>query len=339
MAVKTRSKLTKAAGMLVGLAFASFQIQASDAICYNCPPEWANWGGQLQLINKELGIRVPMDNKNSGQSLSQLVAEKNNPVADVVYYGVSFGINAKNQEVVEPFKPANWNKIPEGMKDPEGNWFAIHSGTIGFFVNVDALDGADVPQSWNDLLKPEYRGMVGYLDPTSAFVGYASAVAVNQAMGGDINDFTPAIEYFKKLKANRPIVPRQTSYARVISGEIPILLDYDFNAYRAKYNDFSNVEFVIPQEGTIAIPYVMSKVKNSPNSENGEKILDFVLSEQGQQLWANAYLRPVIEGVMDEETQSKFLPDTEYQRAGAVDFTAMSANQATFADRYLREVN
>ncbi|GAL22765.1 ferric iron ABC transporter iron-binding protein [Vibrio maritimus] len=339
MAVTKRSTLIKAAGMLVGLACASFQAQASNAICYNCPPEWANWGGQLQLINKELGIRVPMDNKNSGQSLSQLVAEKNNPVADVVYYGVSFGINAADQDVVEPYKPANWDQIPEGMKDPNGNWFAIHSGTIGFFVNVDALDGADVPQSWDDLLKPEYRGMVGYLDPTSAFVGYASAVAVNQAMGGDVEDFTPAIEYFKKLQNNRPIVPRQTSYARVISGEIPILLDYDFNAYRAKYDDYSNVEFVIPQEGTIAVPYVMSKVKNSPNSTNGEKILDFVLSEKGQQVWANAYLRPVIDGVMDEEAQSKFLPDSEYQRAGSVDFAAMSANQAAFADRYLREVN
>lgn len=50
-------------------------------------------------------------------------------------------------------------------------------------MNVDALDGAEVPTSWEDLLKPDYRGMVGYLDPTSAFVGYASAVAVNEAMG------------------------------------------------------------------------------------------------------------------------------------------------------------
>ena len=41
-----------------------------------------------------------------------------------------------------------------------------------------------------------------------------------------------AIKFFKALSKNQPIVPKQTSYARVISGEIPILLDYDFNAYR-----------------------------------------------------------------------------------------------------------
>ncbi|MFN7231969.1 MAG: hypothetical protein ACK5U9_09180 [Brevundimonas sp.] len=38
---------------------------AQRAICYNCPPEWADWGGMLRLINQKLGIAVPPDNKNS----------------------------------------------------------------------------------------------------------------------------------------------------------------------------------------------------------------------------------------------------------------------------------
>ena len=47
-------------------------------------------------------------------------------------------------------------------------------------------------------------------------------------------------------------MPKQTSYARVLSGEIPILFDYDFNAYRGKYKDKANVEFVIPAEGGLS---------------------------------------------------------------------------------------
>lgn len=323
---------------LVATGLFATGAQAADAICYNCPPEWANWGGQLKQIKKELDISVPMDNKNSGQSLSQLLAEKESPVADVVYYGVSFGIKAAEQGVVEAYKPKNWDKIPTGMKDPNGKWFAIHSGTLGFFVNTQVLDGAPVPTSWKDLLKPEYRGMVGYLDPSSAFVGYASAVAINQAMGGDMTNFTPAINYFKALKKNRPIVPKQTAYARVVSGEIPILLDYDFNAYRAKYNDKAPIEFVIPKEGTISIPYVMSKVKNSPHPENGKKVLDFVLSDKGQRLWADAYLRPIIPSAMSANAKAKFLPDSDYQRAQSVNFAQMEQAQDGFAKRYIDEV-
>lgn len=314
------------------------QAQAADAICYNCPPQWADWATQLKSIKKHLGYDIPHDNKNSGQTLSQLLAEKESPVADVAYYGVSFGIQAGQKGVVVPYKPAHFDDIPEGLKDPEGKWFTIHSGTLGLFVNVDALGDVPVPKSWKDLLKPEYKGMVGYLDPSSAFVGYAGAVAVNRAMGGSLDDFGPGIEFFKELKKNDPIVPKQTSYARVLSGEIPILFDYDFNAYRAKHKDKFNAAFVIPEEGTVVVPYVMSLVKNGPNPDKGKKILDFIMSDEGQKVWANAFLRPIRASAMSKEAAAKFLPDSDYARAKPVDYGKMAAVQNGFKERYLNEV-
>jgi hypothetical protein len=135
------------------------------------------------------------------------------------------------------------------LKDAEGYWTTIHSGTLGLFVNKDALGGKPVPACWKDLLKPDYKGMVGYLDPSSAAVGYVGAVAINMALGGSAANFDPAITFFKELRKNDPIVPKQTSYARVVSGEMPILLDYDFNAYRAKYSEKGSFEFVDPVRG------------------------------------------------------------------------------------------
>jgi putative spermidine/putrescine transport system substrate-binding protein len=325
-----------ALSLLLGLS--GISIGAETGTCYNCPPEWADWAAELKAIKETLGIDVPHDNKNSGQTLSQLIAEKNNPVADVAYFGVTFGILAKEAGVVAPFKPVKWNEIPAGLKDADGYWFTIHSGTVGLFVNKDALGGAPVPKSWADLLKPAYKGMVGYLDPTSAAVGYTAAIGINIALGGTLDNLTPAIEYFKKLKDNKPIVPKQTSYARVISGEIPILLDYDFNAYRGKYKDKANVEFVIPAEGTIMAPYVMCLVKNSPHPENAKKILDFTLSDKGQAIWANAFLRPVRPSAMSPEAASKFLPASEYARAKFVDYKKMADIQKAFNDRYQNEV-
>jgi putative spermidine/putrescine transport system substrate-binding protein len=311
---------------------------AQTAICYNCPPEWADWGTQLKMIKEKTGITVPQDNKNSGQTLAQLVAEKASPVADIAYLGVTFGIQAKKEGVTAPYKPAHWSEIPDGLKDKDGDWFTIHSGTLGFMVNVDALKGKPIPKSWKDLTKPEYKGMIGYLDPASAFVGYVGAVAVNQAMGGTMDNFDKAIAWFKELKKNDPIVPKQTSYARVLSGEIPILLDYDFNAYRAKYKDKANVAFVIPSEGTVVVPYVMSLVKNDPNPANAKKVLDHLMSDDGQAVWANAFLRPVRASAISKEAKAKFLPDSEYARAKAIDYGKMAEVQKAFSERYLKEV-
>ena len=330
------SRFLKAAAFAFGL-LAGASAMAQTAICYNCPPEWADWASQLRAIKDKTGITVPPDNKNSGQTLAQLVAEKASPVADMAYYGVTFGIQAKKEGVTAAYKPVGWAEIPDGLKDPEGHWFTIHSGTLGFMVNVDALKGKPVPRSWADLLKPEYKGLVGYLDPASAFVGYVGAVAVNNARGGSMDNFGPAIEWFKALKKNEPIVPKQTSYARVLSGEIAILLDYDFNAYRAKYKDKANVEFVIPAEGTVVVPYVMSAVAKGPNAASGQKALDFILSNEGQAIWANAFLRPVRTSAISKEAQARFLPASEYARARTVDYVRMAEAQKAFSDRYLRE--
>jgi putative spermidine/putrescine transport system substrate-binding protein len=267
-----------------------------------------------------------------------LLAERNNPIADVAYYGVTTGIKAGNEGVATAYKPALFDEVPDGLKDPDGKWFAIHYGTLGFFVNVDALGGAAVPQCFADLTKPEYKGMVGYLDPSSAFVGYAGAVAANMAFGGDLDNFDPAIKYFNDLAENSPIVPKQTSYARVVSGEIPILFDYDFNAYRGKYEEDGNFEFVLPCEGSVRVPYVMSLVNNGPHPDLGKRVLDFILSDKGQAIWTNAYLQPARPVKLPADVASKFLPASDYERAYAVDYAKMEKVQSSFGERYLSEV-
>ena len=312
--------------------------QAADVICYNCPPEWADWASMLKAIKTDLHYDIPHDNKNSGQALAQILAEKNNPVGDIGYFGVTFGMKAKAEGALEPYKPANWEQVPAGLKDPDGYWTTIHSGTLGLFVNKDALGGKPAPACWKDLLKSDYKGMVGYLDPSSAAVGYVGAVAINLALGGSAANFDPAIAFFKELRKNDPIVPKQTSYARVVSGEMPILLDYDFNAYRAKYSEKGNFEFVIPCEGSVVFPYVVGLVKNAPDKDKAKRVFDYLLSDKGQAIWTNAYLRPARPIELPEAVKSKFLPDSDYARAVTVDWGQMESVQKGFVDRYLAEV-
>ena len=85
-------------------------------------------------------------------------------------------------------------------------------------------------------------------------------------------------------------------------------------------------------------PYVMCLVKNSPHPENAKKILDFTLSDKGQAVWADAFLRPVRASAMSSEAAAKFLPASEYARAKFVDYKKMADIQKAFNDRYQNEV-
>lgn len=307
-------------------------------IPYNSPSEWANWKAVHKAFEEKTGIRVPPDNKNSGQTVSALMAEKANPQADTAYYGITFGVKASDMGILESFKPQHADKIPSELHCPDWKWFTIHMGTVAFLVNKDALGDVPVPRSWQDLLKPEYKGMVAFLDPTSAFTGYATAVAANLAMGGSLDNWDKGFEYLKKLHANGTHYPKQTSYALVVKGEIPILICYDFNGYRMKHDDDANVEVVIPEEGSIVVPYVISLVKNGPNPENAKLFLDFTMSDAGQSAFADGFVRPIRDGVMKPETAAKFLPASDYERASPIDYANMAAVQEAFADRWLWDV-
>lgn len=324
--------------ILVFLSSICVAAEPNYVISYNSPPEWANWKSVLAAFTKATGLRAPHDNKNSGQTLSQLLAEKDNPQADVAYYGVTYGINAGEKGVVQGYKPNHWEEIPDGLKDPNGLWFTIHSGTVAFQVNKEALGDIPVPRSWKDLLNPIYKGKIGFLDPTSAFVGYAVCTAANAALGGSLDNWDPGIEFLKALKNNEPNTPKQTAYARVVMGEIPIMLGYDFNGYRMKHRDNVNVEVVIPKEGSLVMPYVMSMVAGAKRPNNAQKFLDFVLSDEGQALWGKAFVRPIRPKAMDKETEKLFLPASEYARTKAVDYKKMAEVMSIFKDRYINEV-
>jgi putative spermidine/putrescine transport system substrate-binding protein len=82
----------------------------------------------------------------------------------------------------------------------------------------------------------------------------------------------------------------------------------------------------------------MGLVAKGPNPEQGKKILDFLLSDDGQRHWANAFLRPVFASAMTPEMKGRFLPDADYARAKPLDVFKLSAASKTIGERYQKEV-
>jgi putative spermidine/putrescine transport system substrate-binding protein len=315
---------TLSALAVAGLA-AGAVAREKVVVQYDCIPNYANWGGVTALYKKVAGVTVPPDPKGSSVAMAALEAEKENPVADCAYYSGAIGYQAARKGLHQPYKPRGWEKIPPALKDPDGLWWTIHTSTIAFVVNTRALEGAPVPRSWADLLKPVYKGKIAYDDPTWGGTSYTLVYGLNELFGGSGKNFKPGLAYLKKLDADVSSYPRESIYNAVLRGEVPLWINTDGNGYKMKHVDGGPVEVVIPKEGTFTMPLVMGMVKGAPRPAETRKYFDWLLTPQAQAEFARAFFRPVVPGAMPREVASRFLPDQEYSRARALDLGEMAA--------------
>lgn len=308
---------------------------------YDTGPTWANWQGLFDAFKARYGIEIEWNDLGSGATVARLEKEKNNPQADTAYYFMPFGALAKEKGLTEGFKPINFDKIPDVLKDPEGHWFSIHKGTVVFVINKKLVQ--DIPKSWADLLDPKYKKCIVYLDPRTTGIGYAIVIATAYAHGGSIDNLKPGIDYLAKLQkaGNVRMIEKTTEYDKFIKGEIPIWITYDWNGYRAKYIGGlkDDVEIVIPKEGTITAPYAISLVKGAPHPNAAKLWLNFIMSEEGQKIFAKGFVRPILPDVeLPPEVKEKFLPKEEYAKAKDVDWVKAQKVQKEAAEMWATEV-
>ncbi|HEX7252072.1 MAG TPA: extracellular solute-binding protein [Thermoanaerobaculia bacterium] len=315
-------------------------LMAEDAVViqYDCIPNYANWGGVTALYKNVAGVVVPPDPKGSSVALAAIEKEKESPVADCAYYSGAIGFVAAQKGLHEAYKPKGWEKIPADLKDPNGLWWTVHTATIAFVVNTQALGGAPVPRSWADLTKPAYKGRVAYDDPTWGGTSYTLVYGVNSLLGGDDKNFKPGLDYFKSLDANVLSYPRESIYNAVLRGEIPIWINADGNGYKMKNVDGGPIAVVIPSEGSFSMPLVMGMVKGAPHAAQARKYLDWLLTPEAQAEFAKGFFRPVIEGVIPADVAAQFLPAADYRGVRNLDLAKMAAASDALKKAWLEQV-
>ena len=298
---------------------------AEVVVQYDCIPNYANWGAVTALYQRTTGVRVPPDMKGSSAAMAALEAERANPQADCAYYSGAIGFEAARRGLHQPYRPAGWEQIPADLKDPEGLWWTVHTAAIAFVVNTAALGEVPPPESFADLLLPEYEGLVAYDDPTWGGTAYTFVYGLNELMGGSASDFEPGLAYLEKLDKNAHSYPRESIYNDVLRGEVPIWINADGNGYKMKYVDGGPVEVVIPAEGSFSMPLVMGMVTGAPRPVAVRRYLDWLLTAPAQAEFARAYFRPVVDGAMPEDVAANFLPASEYQRVRNLSLADMAA--------------
>ncbi|HXX85214.1 MAG TPA: extracellular solute-binding protein [Casimicrobiaceae bacterium] len=280
-------------------------------VSFDTGPTWANWAAEFAAFKKRYPeVEIVYNDIGSAATVVALDKARNRPQADTAYYFAASGVDAVAKNVVAPFKPVNFDKLPQVFRDPDGKWFTIHTLTVAFIVNTKLVKNA--PQSWADLLKPEYRNTIVYLDPRSTGVGQVVAFATNFAMGGDMNNVQPGLDYFGKLHQSGNVlrVLGTTPYAQFVKGEIPIWISYENDGLKAKYTDGLGdaVAVVIPKEASAAAPYAISLVEKGPNPNAGKLWLNFIMTDMGQGIFAQGFVRPSVPGVKLPDNVADKLP-------------------------------
>lgn len=256
-----------------------------------------------------------LDAGDTGQMLNQAILSKDNPQADVLY-GVdnTFLSRALAADIFVPYRPKGIDHIPADYQlDSQYRVAPVDFGDV--CLNYDKAYFADhalaVPQSLDDLLKPEYKGLLVVENPASSSPGLAFLLVTIAAYGEE-----GYLDYWAKLRENdvRVVEDWDTAYYGEFSGGAysegarPIVVSYATSPAAEVY--FSEGALTEPPTGAVTAPGACFRqvefagiLKNGENRDLAEAFIEFLVGETFQadiplQMWvypthANAALPQV----------------------------------------------
>ncbi len=118
-------------------------------------------------------INVKSVNMSTGPITERTIAEKANPQADVIYMVNGIALEQlKSAGVLEPYMPKN-TKIAAAFKDEDGFYMGHNATIMAMAVNTKLLKEKKLPMpaSWEDLIKPVYKGQITVAAPTKSGTG------------------------------------------------------------------------------------------------------------------------------------------------------------------------
>ncbi len=294
-------------------------VQASKSewviVSYGLPASWANYGGLMQGFTKEYGISHKDTDMDSGTIISTLLAEAKAPVEDTTDLGLGFAKLVEDKGLSQPYMNAYWSEIPAYAKDPKGRWSAAFYGVMAFLVNADKVK--NVPKTWDDLLKPEYKGTMCMRDPRSSATAQMIVLGSAFAHGGSETNVQPGLDFFKKVIDRGILNGVSPSSANIQKGECPITIQWDFDALRNKtQNPKMNLDVVIPSDGTVAGLYIQFVTAGAPHPNAAKLLMEYEYSDAGQLAYARGFVHPIRSSVkLPADLLAKFPPASAYKSA------------------------
>lgn len=233
---------------------------------------------QFNEFTQQTGIKVQYVESGSGAIVERLAKERTNPQADVLVTIPPFIQRAATSKLLAKFTPDAATTIPNSTK----YYTPIVNNYLTFIYNDKLLKAP--PKNWDSLLDSRFKNKLQYSTPGQAGDGTAVMLQVFHNFGSK----QAGLDYLGKLQANNvgPSASTGKLTALVNKGELYVANgDLQMNLSQMERNP--NVKIFWPedkqgQRSTLILPYVVGLVEGGPETENGKKLINFLLSQQSQ---------------------------------------------------------
>ncbi|UUM32368.1 putative 2-aminoethylphosphonate ABC transporter substrate-binding protein [Vibrio japonicus] len=243
-------------------------------------------------------IEIKWVRDSTGIMTAKILAEKDNPQADVVW-----GLSATsmmvfdNLDMLQAYKPKGSESLYESFRDmrEQPTWVGMDAWIAGICVNTIELEknNLEMPKSWADLTKPEYKGHIVMPNPSSSGTGFLDVSAWLQLFGED-----QGWSYMDKLHKN---IARYTHSGSqpchlAATGETTMGVSFAFRGAKLKKQK-APIDLVFPTEGIGWDMEAAAIVKGTDKLEAAQKLMDFAVSKEANKLYNASYAVVALPGI------------------------------------------
>jgi iron(III) transport system substrate-binding protein len=274
---------------------------------------------------------------SSGEGLARIRAEKDNPQFDLWWGGpIDSFVAAKQEGLLEPYDSPNYKNLLDQAKykDAENYWVGIYVGTLGFCTNKDWLAAhpkSKAPASWDDLLKPEFKGQILVAHPSTSGTSYTALATVLQIRGEDkgwgyLKAYASQVHQFTKSGA----APAKF----VGQGEAAVGVVFSHDIVNEIDNNKLPLVLSFPKEGTGYEIGGMAILKGGKHRDAAQLWFDWAITAEAQALGPKykAYQAPTVKGVKLSHPELLQVNLIKY------DFQWAGKNKKAFVDKFTNEL-
>ena len=245
----------------------------------------------LMAFENKTGIKVKAvydtEEAKSTGVLNRLLSEKDNPRCDVFWSGDPMRADVLRQkDISEPYHAQNADGINSVFIEKNYNWIGFSSRARVLLINTRLVKEDDVPESILNLTEEKYRGMVAIANPLFGTTSFHIAGLFVEL--GDEN----ATRFMNDLKRNDIVIATSNGDVKkkVSDGEVSMGLTDSDDGNEAVKEGLPVKMFFLDQSGigNLIVPNTVSLIRNSPNNENGKKMIEYLLSSESERMLAES---------------------------------------------------